>query len=155
MVTERTHSREILNVAVPYPAESTEFIFYDGHCGLCHRAVRFVAERDRDGSRFRFAPLLGETFKTRVPPDQQAGLSNNMVLQTAEGLLVSRSSAWIRILQRLGGVWKLIAALLSSIPTPLRDALYDFVASSRYHVFGRRFDVCPVASPNLRGRFAP
>jgi hypothetical protein len=30
----------------PFGAE-TEMIFYDGHCGLCHRAVRFVLAEDR------------------------------------------------------------------------------------------------------------
>ena len=38
-------------------------IFYDGDCGLCHRAVRVVLAADPEGRAFRFAPLGGETFR--------------------------------------------------------------------------------------------
>ena len=34
-------------------------LIYDGTCGFCHGAVRFVLRHDRK-SVFRFAPLLGE-----------------------------------------------------------------------------------------------
>ncbi|HZH02738.1 MAG TPA: DCC1-like thiol-disulfide oxidoreductase family protein [Myxococcaceae bacterium] len=39
-------------------ASDSDILFYDGGCGLCHRAVRFVLARDPAG-RFRFAPLGG------------------------------------------------------------------------------------------------
>ena len=44
------------------PAAGTDILFYDGSCGLCHRAVRFILAEDRSGTAFRFAPLGGETF---------------------------------------------------------------------------------------------
>ena len=39
-------------------------VFYDGHCGLCHRTVLFLLTRDRDGALFRFGPLFGEVAGT-------------------------------------------------------------------------------------------
>ena len=42
--------------------------FYDGHCGLCHRIVRFVIQHDRE-QVFRFAPLQGETASKQLPRD--------------------------------------------------------------------------------------
>ena len=76
-------------------------VFYDGTCGLCHRAVRFALARDADGSRFRFAPLDSEAFRQRVP--DAAGLPDSMVVRTPEGSVLVRSAGVIHILERAGG----------------------------------------------------
>jgi predicted DCC family thiol-disulfide oxidoreductase YuxK len=132
-----------------------EIVFYDGHCGLCHRAVKFVLKHDHSVTPFRFAPLQGETFKARVPFDQRANLPQSIVVQTCDGALLTRSNAWIHVLRRLGRGWKGIAAFVAVIPRPLRDAVYEFVTRIRYRVFGRRDDLCPVVQPGLRARFDP
>jgi predicted DCC family thiol-disulfide oxidoreductase YuxK len=133
----------------------TETIFYDGHCGLCHHAVKFVLKHDRSGTTFRFAPLQGETFRTRVPANRRAILPDSMAVQTIDGSLLMRSNAWIHILRRLGGKWKIVAAVAAAVPQSLRDMVYTFIARIRYRVFGRRDDVCPVTPPDLRARFDP
>src|ERR1700735_242776 len=130
-------------------------LFYDGHCGLCHRAVRFVVRHDRSGHAFRFAPLQGETFRERVFLPQRETLPDSMVVLTGDGSLLTRSDALIYILRRLGGGWKLLAGVLGVIPRPLRDFVYDFVARVRYRIFGRRDEYCPVVPPELRTRFDP
>jgi predicted DCC family thiol-disulfide oxidoreductase YuxK len=133
----------------------TETIFYDGHCGLCHHAVKFVLKHDRSGTTFRFAPLQGETFRTRVPANRRAILPDSMAVQTIDGSLLMRSNAWIHILRRLGGKWKIVAALAAAVPESLRDMVYTFIARIRYRVFGRRVDLCPLIPPGLRARFDP
>jgi len=132
-----------------------EIVFYDGHCGLCHRAVRFVLAEDCQGTLFRFAPLQAETFQVRVAPERRAGLPDSIVVQTAEGSLLVRSAAILHILRRLGGGWRILAAILAIIPRPLRDAAYDFIARIRYSIFGRRDESCPIVPPELRARFDP
>lgn len=133
----------------------TEILFYDGHCGLCHRAVKFVLQQDRVGTAFRFAPLGGETFQARIPIPQRTELPDSMVVQTRDGSLLMRSDALLHILWRLGGKWKFIAALLGVIPRSLRDFFYRAVAHTRYRVFGQRKNTCPIATPDLRARFDP
>jgi len=132
-----------------------EIIFYDGHCALCQCAVKFVLKHDRSGTAFRFAPLQGETFRARVPVNRQGGVPDSMVVQRDNGGLLVRSDACIHILRRLGGGWRMIAALVAVIPRPVRDAFYELIARIRYHVFGRRDDLCPVVAAELRGRFGP
>jgi predicted DCC family thiol-disulfide oxidoreductase YuxK len=151
----RADPRDIVVAGVPSLTQQREIVFYDGHCGLCHRGVKFVLKHDRSGTAFRFAPLQGETFQTRVPVDQRANLPKSLVVQTRDGSLLMRSNAWIHILRRLGGGWKVVAAFMAVIPRPLRDVVYDFVARIRYRVFGRRDDLCPVVPPDLRARFDP
>jgi len=140
---------------VPSLAPQVEILFYDGHCGLCHRTVKFVVKRDRARGAFRFAPLQGETFAKLVPPEQRIGLPDSIVVRTREGALLARSDASIYILRRLGGGWRVLAAILRVIPRPVRDAVYDLVARIRYGVFGRRDDLCPIVPADLRARFDP
>lgn len=134
---------------------SPELLFYDGHCGLCHRAVKFVFRHDKVGNLFRFAPLQGSTFQSRVFPEQRAALPDSVVVLTSAGALLVRSEAFIHILRRIGGSWELLAGVIDVIPRPLRDAAYDFVARVRYRVFGKRDELCPIVPPDLRARFEP
>jgi predicted DCC family thiol-disulfide oxidoreductase YuxK len=132
-----------------------ETLFYDGHCGLCHRAVRFVLARDREGRLFRFAPLEGDTFNRVVTPERRKTLPDSVVVLTAEQTLLARSDAFLHIFRRLGGGWKVLAVALGVVPRPLRDFVYDLVARVRYRIFGRRDEWCPVMEPQLRARFDP
>jgi predicted DCC family thiol-disulfide oxidoreductase YuxK len=138
---------------VPPFAEKTETLFYDGHCALCHGAVKFVMKRDRAGTAFRFAPLQGETFQALVPVAERSGLPDSIVILAADGSLRARSDAVVRILERLGGGWKVVGSLLAAVPRGLRDAVYDLMARIRYRVFGKREDLCPIVPPEMRKRF--
>jgi predicted DCC family thiol-disulfide oxidoreductase YuxK len=140
---------------MPSPASAPETLFYDGHCGLCHRAVKFVLKHDRGGSAFRFAPLQGPTFQSRVPPEKRASLPDSVVVLTSQDELLIRSDAFIHILRRLGGRWSFLAVAIRVIPRPLRDAVYNVVARIRYRVFGKRDELCPLVPPDLRARFDP
>ena len=139
----------------PASLTQAELIFYDGRCGLCHHTVRFVLKHDRSGNAFRFAPLQGETFLRRVPIAQRADLPDSIVILTEQGSLLVRSDAILHILRRLGGGWKLVAAITGAIPWLLRDAAYNSVARIRYRIFGKREDSCPIVPVKLRARFDP
>jgi predicted DCC family thiol-disulfide oxidoreductase YuxK len=136
-------------------APETEYIFYDGHCGLCHRAVKFVLKHDHSGTAFRFAPLQGETIKSLLAPEQRASLPDSFVVLTRGGTLLARSNASLHVMRRLGGAWRPLANVLGLIPRALRDVVYDFVARVRYRVFRRQDDLCPVVPPAWRARFDP
>lgn len=132
----------------------TDRIFYDGECGLCNRGVRFVLSRDPGGRAFRFAPLQGDTFRKSLAPAFTSALPDSMLVQTRDGRVLMQSEAWVHILDRLGGRWRLVAAMLRVIPRPIRDAVYDWVARWRHRVFRRRA-ACPIGAPGERARFDP
>lgn len=140
---------------VPPAYAQPAFVFYDGHCALCHGTVKFVLRRDRAGRAFRFAPLQGPTFRARMPEGARATTPDSILVLTADGALLTRSEAFLYILARLGGIWKMLASAMRVIPRAFRDASYDFVARVRYRVFGRRSELCPVVPPSLRSRFDP
>lgn len=130
-------------------------LFYDGHCALCHRTVKFILKHDRAGNLFRFAPLRGPTFASYVPAEKRATLPDSVIVLTNEGALLVRSDAILHVLRRLGGGWRTLATAVSLIPRPLRDAAYNLIARVRYRIFGKREDSCPVMAPDLRARFDP
>ena len=104
-------------------ASNAEILFYDGHCALCHGAVKFVLKHDRSGKAFRFAPLQGATFQSRVPAAARAELPDSVVVLTQDGALLVRSTAFVHILRRLGGGWKIPAGIVAVVPRAMRDML--------------------------------
>ncbi|MDX2000698.1 MAG: DCC1-like thiol-disulfide oxidoreductase family protein [Thermoanaerobaculia bacterium] len=132
-----------------------ERLFYDGHCGLCHRSVSFVLHHDPAGRAFRFAPLGGPTFLASLSAAERAGLPDSIVVQTSDGRLLVRSRAAAHVLRRLGGGWKVLGGLVLVVPRPVADFVYDLVARIRHRLFARPVDVCPLMPPELRGRFDP
>lgn len=134
---------------------SRDILFYDGHCGLCHRSVKFVLRHDRDGDEFMFAPLQGSTFVERIPPGPRAALPDSLVVLTSKDELFVRSDAFLHICRRLGGPWRVVATILAIVPRMARDAAYNLVARTRYRIFGRKDELCPVIPASLRGRFLP
>jgi predicted DCC family thiol-disulfide oxidoreductase YuxK len=135
-------------------------VFYDGACGLCHWAVRFVVVRDRQ-ARFRFAPLGGKRFRERVPQAERAALPDSLVVATPDGRLLTRASGTLFLMQALGGVWRPLATAARVVPLSWLDGLYDLVARVRRRLFRRPRQAlfrrprqaCPVLAPELRDRF--
>jgi predicted DCC family thiol-disulfide oxidoreductase YuxK len=137
----------------PQKAAQPELLFYDGQCGLCHFAVRFVLARDQTGEAFRFAPLESNAFRTAVPESRRKTLPDSLIVLTADGALLTRSTAVLHILRRLGGRWRLLALIAGVVPRVVRDWLYDGIARIRSHLFRRPPEVCPLVPQELRERF--
>lgn len=130
-----------------------DLVFYDGECGLCHGTVRFLLARDRDGSRFRFAPLQGPTFASVIPDDLRRSLPDSFVLRAADGGVFVRSAAASRALRRLPAPWSIAGRLLAALPRSIADRLYDRIARSRKAIAAKPEGRCPIVAPALRGRF--
>ncbi|HEY9430458.1 MAG TPA: DCC1-like thiol-disulfide oxidoreductase family protein [Blastocatellia bacterium] len=137
----------------PLRKKAADMIFYDGRCGLCHRAVRFLLAEDSPGETFRFAPLGGEVFRATVTEGRRAALPDSLIVLTDEGELLSRSSAALYVMKRLGGMWRIIASIGKLIPGAWRDAGYDAVARMRYRLFRKPEFACPILPGPLRSRF--
>jgi predicted DCC family thiol-disulfide oxidoreductase YuxK len=77
-----------------------------------------------------------------------------MVLLDADGHLLTRSTAFLRVLHSLGGAWRVLAAIIGLVPAVIRDAAYDLVARTRRRLFSAPAQACPILPPPLRSRFA-
>jgi len=132
-----------------------EGVFFDGDCGFCQRWVQLVVKHDRNGRAFRFAPRKGETFRSLVAAERREALPPSILVLTSDGRILSRSSAVLHILERLGGGWRLMAAVGRMVPTGIREVIYRFVARVRHGLLPAPDSACPVVAPELRERFGP
>jgi predicted DCC family thiol-disulfide oxidoreductase YuxK len=130
-----------------------ERLFYDGSCALCHWAVRFVVSRDVRGDAFRFAPLAGEAFGKATATAGRADFPDSLVVETRDGRYLTKSAAVVHVMRRLPFPWPALAALARVVPPFLLDRVYDRVARTRYRLFGRTENACPVVPAELRSRF--
>jgi predicted DCC family thiol-disulfide oxidoreductase YuxK len=132
-------------------------LLFDGECGLCNRVVRLLLRLDRRGI-LRFAALQGasaqdflrmhglptEDFSTLVfVPDWSRRAEKRFALRT-DGVA---GALWM-----CGGVGRPLAALLNAFPRWLRNAVYRFVARTRYKLFGP-WRACPLPRPEWSKRF--
>lgn len=135
----------------PLPAR---LVLYDGVCGFCDGAVRWLMARDPEG-RFHFAPLQGETAAAlrRRHPAIPEDLETMVYVESGpDGERIHlQSGAVFAIVGELDGPWRLLA-FLRWLPRPFSDACYRLFARYRYRIFGK-LDACPVPDPSVRARF--
>lgn len=134
--------------------DERDLIFYDGHCGLCHRWVKRVLEAGPPGERFRVSPLQGETIKSMLSEPERSDLPDSVVVRTSDGQWLYRSDATVYILENLGPPYRRQAKWLACLPRWLRDLGYRMIAGTR-RLFGRPKDVCPMVTESQRERFLP
>jgi predicted DCC family thiol-disulfide oxidoreductase YuxK len=116
-------------------------LLFDGGCGLCNRIVRVLLRLDR-GGRLRYAPLQGVAAQgflraNGLPTEDFDSLI--FVPAWAEGGVGEyrmRTDGAIGALRAVGGVGRVLAALLAVWPAAWRDAGYRVVARWRYRMFG-------------------
>lgn len=125
-------------------------IFFDGICHLCNQFVDTILQKDHK-AQFQFAPLQGETAANLLTADERQSLES--IILWDQGRKYQRSEAILRILIALGGAYK-IFALAYVLPTPFRDAIYNFIAKNRYAWFGQR-EFCRLPTEDERERLLP
>jgi predicted DCC family thiol-disulfide oxidoreductase YuxK len=129
-------------------------VLFDGACGFCDRAVRWLLERDAHGV-LRFAPLQGRTAEAlrRRHAEIPRELGSIVYLEAGgDGERVYlRSDAALRIAAAIG-VAPRLAGVVARLPRGLRDAAYSAFARIRYRVFGR-LEACRTPTPEERVRF--
>ena len=136
----------------PVKATTPEMVFYDAHCGLCHRAVRFLLAEDRDGNSFRFSPLQSEAFNSSVAEEERGSPPDSVVVRTANDVLLIKSGALVHLGERLGGAWRLLAGCVKMVPVSARDKVYDWIAGMRHRLFREPKTICPLVPEHLRKR---
>lgn len=137
-------------------APVSRVVLFDGVCGFCDRTIQFLLAEDR-AAALRFGPLQGETAAAvRQRHALGDGLESLLYVTGLGGSgerVDSRSTAVLKILNDIGGLWRVVS-WLRLIPAPIRDGAYDFIARRRYAWFGR-YDTCRMPSPETRARFLP
>ena len=124
-------------------------LYFDGVCNLCNQSVQWVIRRDKKAV-FRFAPLQSQAglsfqhvhFLQKIP---------DSVLLQYKGKVYVKSGAVLKLMQILGGVYKL-SVVGWLVPRFVRDVIYDYIARNRYKWFGKK-ETCMIPTEAVRKRF--
>ena len=130
------------------------WLFFDGVCNLCDGFVGFVADHDSEarvkfGAIQRHSELMQYHGAGRYAVGGEEELSTLVLVQN--GTVFVRSSAALRTFALLDFPWNL-ASTFYLIPAPVRDAVYKFVATHRYNMFGQ-VEKCREPTPEFESRF--
>ena len=118
-------------------------IYYDGECGLCHLAVKFILRVDSK-SKFYFSPL--------------SNLDNN--LKSIDSIILKKGNkvfyegqAIILIFENIDNNWNYLAKVLKLIPINVLDTAYRWVSRNRAKVSVKKVSSCPIIPSCYKKRF--
>ena len=129
---------------IPQKMPNKKWVLFDGDCGLCHWAVRFIAPKDLN-KNFCFVPLnspfgiqllrerglyLEEKTNGTLPLD-------SVILTDPNKAYYIKSEAIIQILKLLP-YWYYIGVLIQCVPSKISDFCYDYTAKNRTKWFGSK-----------------
>ncbi len=124
-------------------------VLFDGTCGFCEGAVRFIARRD-PGGYFRFAPSQWPQAVAVLAAHGITRDAARSLVLIEDGRVYLRSTASLKIAARLSWPWRATRILLL-VPAPLRDLVYAQVARVRHRLAGAS-TACEVPPPEIRAR---
>ncbi|NEO97263.1 MAG: DUF393 domain-containing protein [Symploca sp. SIO2E9] len=124
--------------------------FYDGDCGFCNATVLFLLERTKLTSLL-FCPLQSKYAENFFSEHgyQQPDLTTAYLF--SNGRLYQKSSAVLRAITLAEGIVRHLGIFLT-IPSFIRDGVYDFIASVRKQIKLGKSD-CRLLTPQERKRF--
>lgn len=121
--------------------KENHIVFYDGKCGLCARSVRFIRRRDKRRI-FNYIPLQSQEAFLPGEAGNLPAPDFDTVIYKQNGRFYYRSEAAIRIMMKLGGLYRLSAVFLI-VPQRIRDYFYNLIAKNRHKWFSTN-DNCSI-----------
>jgi predicted DCC family thiol-disulfide oxidoreductase YuxK len=116
-------------------ADIDDLIVFDGDCVLCSRLAHFVHERDA-AQRFKFVAIQSEYGRALAARFGIDADNPPTTVAVVDGVAYFKGDAALVVLEKLPqSAWTPIARTL---PSALRDWLYDRIARNRYQIFGRQ-----------------
>jgi len=132
----------------PEVQEGHILVIFDGDCGLCSRAVRFLHAHDR-GQRIWF--IAGQSPRAAELLRQQgvdAELLQSTLIVWDRKAVFLRSQASCRAAECLAAPWSFLR-FFRILPLSWRDAAYKALAARRHRLFK---PLCQLPAASLRQR---
>ena len=125
-------------------------IFFDGVCNLCNNFIQLIIRNDRK-EKFLFCTIQSDFARNFFLENKFSSQDSDSVILYMDGTFYTKSSAALRIAKSMNGLWPIFWIFIT-IPSPIRNWVYDFVAKNRMKWFGRRSE-CIVPSTENKKRF--
>ena len=118
-------------------------IYYDGECGLCHLAVRFILRVDSKGN-FYFSPLSNLDINLK---------NIDSIILKKDNKVFYEGMAIIMIFQNIDNNWNYLAKVLKLIPINVLDTAYRWVSRNRAKISVKKVSSCPMVPSYYQKRF--
>ena len=118
-------------------------IYYDGECGLCHVAVKFILRVDSK-NKFYFSPL--SNF------DNNLKNIDSIILKSGDKVFYE-SQAIIMVFENIDNNWNYLAKVLKIFPINVLDIAYRWVSRNRTKISVKEVSSCPIVPSYYRKRF--
>ena len=118
-------------------------IYYDGECGLCHMAVKFILRVDSK-SKFYFSPL--SNF------DNNLKNIDSIILRSGDKVFYE-SQAIIMVFENIDNNWNYLAKVLKIFPINVLDIAYRWVSRNRTKISVKEVSSCPIVPSYYKKRF--
>ena len=118
-------------------------IYYDGECGLCHLAVKFILRVDSK-SKFYFSPLSNLDYNLK---------NIDSIVFKKGGKVFYEGQAIIMIFENLDNNWNYLAKVLKLFPVNVLDTAYRWVSRNRAKVSVKKVSSCPIVPNYYQKRF--
>ena len=118
-------------------------IYYDGECGLCHLAVRFILRVDSKNN-FYFSPLSNLDINLKN--------IDSIILKRGDKVFYE-GMAIIMIFENIDNNWNYLAKVLKIIPINVLDTAYRWVSRNRAKVSVKEVSSCPIIPSYYKKRF--
>lgn len=125
-------------------------IFFDGVCNLCNAGVQYIIKRDHKAF-FQFCPLQSSTSEAFMNHHGFKTTNNTTIILYYNRKFYIRSSAILHIIKNLDGPVRILYTFIL-IPPLIRNLIYNIIANSRYHWFGKK-ENCMAPGPDISRRF--
>jgi predicted DCC family thiol-disulfide oxidoreductase YuxK len=121
---------------------SKSYLFYDGDCPLCIRAVKWVLSKDPK-LPVLFIPL--KSIKDYIPHDLYSSQLETMetVVYFKNNVIYTHSDAIIEI-ARDTKTHEFLINCFAILPKSFRDLIYKLVANHRYIFWNKANENCPI-----------
>ena len=118
-------------------------IYYDGECGLCHLAVKFILRVDSK-SKFYFSPLSNLDYNLK---------NIDSIVFKKGSKVFYEGQAIIMIFENIDNKWYYLAKVLKLIPINVLDTAYRWVSRNRAKVSVKKVSSCPIIPNYYKKRF--
>jgi predicted DCC family thiol-disulfide oxidoreductase YuxK len=127
-----------------------KLVVFDGVCKFCHFWSRFIIRFDTR-QHIKLATVQSPVGIALIEHYRLPRSEIESVYFFAGGRVFEKSTAVFQIIKQLPWLWRPLL-VLSLIPRPIRDLLYDLIARNRYRLFGR-YERCPLPTAEQQSRY--
>ena len=121
----------------------------DAMCNLCAKGARWIAHNDAKGE-FLIIPVQSPLGAKLLRENDLDPEDPSSWLYLVDGQTFTSADAFLRVAQRLGGIWK-ATAIFRIIPYPILNWGYHLIARNRIRLLGR-VDLCNLPDAEVQKR---